>query len=224
MDATIHRQDCGAGARTRIHADPARAACRRRPCRTTHSAPRCWTPPVSMTRRVGAEIDLLLRTDHEMPALILRSMAASFGRRRAAICCARRRSCRPGAICTASIRSAFPASMPSGRRAPGRACSSGTPGRPGVPESVALVLWGTDNLKSEGGPIAQALGLLGARPRFDSYGRLAGAETDPARRDGRPRIDVIVTLSGIFRDLLPLQVKLLAEAAISPPPPTSRRR
>ena len=38
-----------------------------------------------------------------------------------------------------------------------------------LPESVALVLWGTDNLKSEGGPIAQALALIGARPRFDSY-------------------------------------------------------
>jgi magnesium chelatase subunit H len=30
----------------------------------------------------------------------------------------------------------------------------------------------------------------------------------------RPRIDVVITLSGIFRDLLPLQVKLLAEAAL----------
>jgi magnesium chelatase subunit H len=37
------------------------------------------------------------------------------------------------------------------------------------PESVAVVLWGTDNLKTEGGPIAQALALVGARPRFDSY-------------------------------------------------------
>jgi magnesium chelatase subunit H len=81
-----------------------------------------------------------------------------------------------------------------------------------LPQSVAIVLWGTDNLKSEGGPIAQALALLGARPRFDSYGRLAGAELVSLEELGRPRIDVIVTLSGIFRDLLPLQVKLLAEA------------
>ena len=43
------------------------------------------------------------------------------------------------------------------------------------PETVAMVLWGTDNLKTEGGPIAQALWLMGAAPRFDSYGRLAGA-------------------------------------------------
>jgi magnesium chelatase subunit H len=81
------------------------------------------------------------------------------------------------------------------------------------PESIALVLWGTDNLKTEGTPIGQALALVGARPRFDAYGRIAGATLIPLAELGRPRIDVMVTLSGIFRDLLPLQIKLLAEAA-----------
>ena len=83
----------------------------------------------------------------------------------------------------------------------------------GFPELVALVLWGTDNLKSEGAPISQALALMGARPRFDSYGRLCGARLIPLAELGRPRVDVVVTLSGIFRDLLPLQSKLLAEAS-----------
>jgi magnesium chelatase subunit H len=83
----------------------------------------------------------------------------------------------------------------------------------GLPETVAMVLWGTDNLKSEGGPIAQALWLMGAAPRFDAYGRLAGAALIPLETLGRPRVDVVLTLSGIFRDLLPLQTKLLAEAA-----------
>jgi len=82
-----------------------------------------------------------------------------------------------------------------------------------LPESIAIVLWGTDNLKNEGGPIAQVLSLMGARPRFDAYGRLAGAELIPLGELTRPRIDVLVTVSGIFRDLLPLQMKLLAEAA-----------
>jgi magnesium chelatase subunit H len=81
------------------------------------------------------------------------------------------------------------------------------------PESIAMVLWGSDNLKSEGGPIAQALTLMGARPRFDSYGRLCGAELIPLAELGRPRVDVAVTLSGIFRDLLALQTRMLAEAA-----------
>ncbi len=80
------------------------------------------------------------------------------------------------------------------------------------PESIALVLWGTDNLKSEGAPLAQALALVGAKPRFDGYGRLAGAELLPLATLARPRVDVVITLSGIFRDLLPLQIKLLAEA------------
>ena len=82
-----------------------------------------------------------------------------------------------------------------------------------LPTSVALVLWGTDNLKSEGVAIGQALALMGARPRFDSYGRLSGAELIPIDELGRSRVDVIVTLSGIFRDLLPMQTRLLAEAA-----------
>ncbi len=83
-----------------------------------------------------------------------------------------------------------------------------------LPKSVAIVLWGTDNLKNEGGPIGQVLALIGTRPRFDGYGRLAGAELIPLEELGRPRIDVVVTLSGIFRDLLPLQIKLIAEACL----------
>jgi magnesium chelatase subunit H len=81
------------------------------------------------------------------------------------------------------------------------------------PKTVALVLWGSDNIKSDGQQIAQALALIGAVPRFDSFGRLSGADLIPIEELGRPRIDVVMTLSGIFRDLLPLQTKMLAEAA-----------
>jgi magnesium chelatase subunit H len=83
-----------------------------------------------------------------------------------------------------------------------------------MPESIAMVLWGTDNLKSEGAPIGQAMALMGAQARFDSYGRLCGAQLLPLAQLGRPRIDVVMTLSGIFRDLLPLQIRMLAEAAL----------
>jgi len=82
------------------------------------------------------------------------------------------------------------------------------------PETIALVLWGTDNMKSEGAPLAQAMALMGVAPRFDGVGRLSGARLVPLEQLGRPRVDVVITLSGIFRDLLPLQVKLLAEAAL----------
>jgi magnesium chelatase subunit H len=83
-----------------------------------------------------------------------------------------------------------------------------------LPETVAMVLWGTDNLKTEGCQLAQALALMGAEPRFDHYGRLAGASLLPLDGMEHPRIDVVATLSGIFRDLLPLQTRLLAEAAL----------
>ncbi len=95
------------------------------------------------------------------------------------------------------------------RRLLDRYAADGNP----LPESVAMVLWGSDNLKNEGSPIGQALALMGALPRFDSYGRIAGAQLIPLAELGRPRVDVVITLSGIFRDLLPLQIKLLAEAA-----------
>ncbi|MEM9731901.1 MAG: magnesium chelatase subunit H [Pseudomonadota bacterium] len=81
-----------------------------------------------------------------------------------------------------------------------------------LPETIAIVLWGTDNLKSEGAPMAQALALLGARPRLDSYGRVVGAELITLDELKRPRIDVVITLSGIFRDLLPMQARMMAEA------------
>lgn len=82
------------------------------------------------------------------------------------------------------------------------------------PTSIAMVLWGTDNMKSEGVQIAQAMTLMGAKPRRDSYGRLCGAQLIPLEELGRPRIDVVMTLSGIFRDLLPMQTRMLAEAAL----------
>lgn len=82
-----------------------------------------------------------------------------------------------------------------------------------LPETIAMVLWGTDNLKSAGGPIAQALALMGAKPRLDSYNRVCGAELLSLEELKRPRIDVVMTLSGIFRDLLPMQSSMLAEAS-----------
>ncbi|MBR0558358.1 magnesium chelatase subunit H [Ciceribacter sp. L1K23] len=82
-----------------------------------------------------------------------------------------------------------------------------------LPETVAIVLWGTDNLKTGGAPLAQAMALMGARPRLDSYNRVCGAVLIPLEELKRPRIDAVMTLSGIFRDLLPIQASMLAEAS-----------
>ncbi|MGX5774767.1 magnesium chelatase subunit H [Methylorubrum zatmanii] len=175
--------------------------------------------PADETHRAAfadlARIDRELTRDHEIPAL-LRALDGRFIAPVAGGDLLRN----PGILPTGRNLHGFdPYRLPSAF-----ACADGArqvarvlerhavEGKP-LPESVALVLWGTDNLKSEGGPIAQALALIGAAPRFDGYGRLAGAELIPLATLGRPRIDVVVTLSGIFRDLLPLQTKLLAEAS-----------
>ncbi len=103
--------------------------------------------------------------------------------------------------------------MADGARQAARLLSRHMEGGADYPRTVAIVLWGADNLKSEGAPVAQAMALLGARPRMDGYGRVVGATLVPLAELGRPRIDVMATLSGIFRDLLPIQTRMLAEAA-----------
>ena len=75
--------------------------------------------------------------------------------------------------------------------------------------SVAFTLWGTDNIKTYGESLAQVLALAGVRPVPDSIGRVNKVELIPLEELGRPRIDVVVSCSGVFRDLYINQMKLL---------------
>src|SRR5919206_311283 len=68
------------------------------------------------------------------------------------------------------------------------------------PRAMALVLWGLDNIKTQGEGVAQALWLLGVRPLRDAMNRATDVEVIPLERLNRPRIDVVMTVSGIFRD------------------------
>jgi len=80
------------------------------------------------------------------------------------------------------------------------------------PRAMALVLWGLDNIKTQGEGVAQALWLLGVKPLRDSMNRATGVEVIPLERLGRPRIDVVMTVSGIFRDLFGATMNLLDKA------------
>jgi magnesium chelatase subunit H len=80
------------------------------------------------------------------------------------------------------------------------------------PEAMALVLWGLDNIKTQGEGVAQALWLLGTRPVRDALNRATSVEPIPLAELGRPRIDVVMTVSGIFRDLFSPTVQLLDQA------------
>lgn len=77
------------------------------------------------------------------------------------------------------------------------------------PEAMALVLWGLDNIKTQGEGVAQALWLLGVKPVADGLNRTTKVEVIPLEQLGRPRIDVVMTVSGIFRDLFSPTVQLL---------------
>jgi magnesium chelatase subunit H len=80
------------------------------------------------------------------------------------------------------------------------------------PEAMALVLWGLDNIKTQGEGVAQALWLLGTRPVRDALNRTTNVEAIPLAELARPRIDVVMTVSGIFRDLFSPTVQLLDKA------------
>merc|ERR1711971_850078 len=80
------------------------------------------------------------------------------------------------------------------------------------PESIAFTLWGTDNIKTYGESLAQVLGLVGVRPVPDALGRVNKLELIPLEELGRPRIDVVVSCSGVFRDLFINQINLLDRA------------
>jgi magnesium chelatase subunit H len=80
------------------------------------------------------------------------------------------------------------------------------------PAALALVLWGLDNIKTQGEGVAQALWLLGVRPLRDGMNRVTDVEAIPLAQLGRPRIDVVMTVSGIFRDLFGATMGLLDRA------------
>ena len=77
------------------------------------------------------------------------------------------------------------------------------------PETIACVLWGTDNIKTYGESLAQILWFIGVRPVPDSLGRVNKLELISLEELGRPRIDVVVNCSGVFRDLFINQMALI---------------
>src|SRR5438445_4247056 len=80
------------------------------------------------------------------------------------------------------------------------------------PRALALVLWGLDNIKTQGEGVAQALWLLGVRPLRDALNRATEIEVISLEELQRPRIDVVMTVSGIFRDLFAPTMGLLDKA------------
>jgi cobaltochelatase CobN len=82
-----------------------------------------------------------------------------------------------------------------------------------MPRALVIDLWGSATLRTGGEEIAQGLSLMGCRPAWDpATGRVTGVEVLPPAATGRPRIDVTWRISGLFRDLFPVQIALIDAA------------
>ena len=85
------------------------------------------------------------------------------------------------------------------------------------PETIAQVLWGLDTIKTKGEAVAVVIRLLGAEPAYDAFGKISHYSLVPLEKLGRPRIDVLMQLSPIFRDAFGLLMdqldRLVKEAA-----------
>jgi magnesium chelatase subunit H len=72
------------------------------------------------------------------------------------------------------------------------------------PETIAQVLWGLDTIKTKGEAVGTVLRLIGAKPAYDGQGKISHYELIPLDELKRPRIDVLMNLSPIFRDTFEL--------------------
>ena len=81
------------------------------------------------------------------------------------------------------------------------------------PKRIVIDLWGSATMRTGGDDLAQAFALIGCRPTWDaSSSRVSGFEVLPLAMLGRPRVDVTLRISGLFRDVFPSQIALFAAA------------
>jgi cobaltochelatase CobN len=81
------------------------------------------------------------------------------------------------------------------------------------PQRIVLDIWGSATMRTGGDDLAQAFALMGVRPRWDAgSNRVSGFDILPLAAVGRPRVDVTLRISGLFRDVFPSQIALFDQA------------
>nr|WP_276575148.1 cobaltochelatase subunit CobN [Methanococcoides seepicolus] len=81
------------------------------------------------------------------------------------------------------------------------------------PRKVGFVLWSGESMRHKGVMESEILYMMGVRPVWDSSGKVVGVELIPEEELGRPRIDAVVTMTGIYRDNWKWQVQLMDRGA-----------
>jgi cobaltochelatase CobN len=77
------------------------------------------------------------------------------------------------------------------------------------PAKIAFTLWAGETMRHQGVMESQAFYALGVKPRWDEAGRVVGIETIPASELKRPRIDVLLSVTGSYRDQFPTVMRWL---------------
>ncbi|RFA28022.1 cobaltochelatase subunit CobN [Alkalilimnicola ehrlichii] len=71
------------------------------------------------------------------------------------------------------------------------------------PQKLAFSMWSVETMRHLGVLEAQVFHALGVRPQWDRAGRISGIEVIPTAELGRPRVDVVVSATGLYRDQFP---------------------
>ncbi len=80
------------------------------------------------------------------------------------------------------------------------------------PEKLAFSLWSLETMRHQGALEAQILHAMGIKPKWNNQGNIVGTEVIPYSELGRPRIDVVVSATGLYRDAFPNVMLWIAEA------------
>ena len=82
-----------------------------------------------------------------------------------------------------------------------------------LPENIAIIVYSTDTMKTYGDDISEILYLMGIRPKWlENTDKVIGIEVIPLEELKRPRIDVTIRISGLFRDTFPNLIELVEDA------------
>lgn len=81
------------------------------------------------------------------------------------------------------------------------------------PETMVIVVYAGETMKTSGDDIAEVYYLLGVKPKWlENSDRVIGLEVIPTSELGRPRVDVTLRISGLFRDTFPNLIESVEEA------------
>ncbi|KGJ96212.1 cobaltochelatase subunit CobN [Colwellia psychrerythraea] len=80
------------------------------------------------------------------------------------------------------------------------------------PEKLAFSLWSLETMRHQGALEAQILHALGLKPKWNHQGQVIGTEVIPYKDLKRPRIDVVISATGLYRDAFPNVMLWIAKA------------